>query len=115
MDRRTWLQLLTLLSAARTGYSQQRGGTSAPAAPVGRGQQAQQPMRITREQVTAALVLLGLQFQDAEIEMMMRRVNTSLFNYEALRKVDVPLDVEPAFAFHPGLPNRTPIQGPQRF
>src|SRR5689334_11605626 len=109
MDRRTWLQLLSLLSAARAGYSQQRGGASAPAVSGGRGQQAQQPMRVTKEQVTAGLALLGLQFQDAEIEMMLRRVNSSLFNYEALRKIDVPLGVEPAFAFHPGLPNRTPV------
>src|ERR1043165_2367322 len=116
MDRRTWLQLLSLLSAAQTGHSQQRGGSAAPAAGAaggGRGQQAQQPMRITKEQVTAGLALLGLQFQDAEIEMMLRRVNASLFNYETVRKIDVPLGVEPAFAFHPGLPNRTPVKGPQ--
>src|SRR5947199_5502169 len=119
MDRRTWLQLLTRLSAERTGYSQQRGGTTPPAAAGavggGRAQQQQQPMRVTKEQVTAALALLGLQFQDAEIDLMLRRVNTSLFNYEALRKIDVPLGIEPAFAFHPGLPNRTPLKGPQRF
>lgn len=72
-------------------------------------------MRVTREQVTGALALLGLTFQDAEIDMMLRRVNSSLGSYEALRKIDVPYGVEPAFAFHPGLPGRVPIKGPQRF
>jgi len=72
-------------------------------------------MRVTKEQVTAALVLLGLEFQDAEIDQMLRRVNGSLFSYEALRKIDVPLDTEPAFAFHPGLPDRNPAKGPARF
>ena len=84
-----------------------------PASPQGRGQQ--QPMRVTKEQVTAALKLLGLDFQDGEIEMMLRRVNSSLYSYEALRKIDVPLDTEPAFAFHPGLPDRVPAKGPARF
>jgi Asp-tRNA(Asn)/Glu-tRNA(Gln) amidotransferase A subunit family amidase len=72
-------------------------------------------MRVTKEQVTGALTLLGLTFEDAEIDMMLRRVNSSLFGYEALRKIDVPLDTEPAFAFHPGLPNRELGKGPQRY
>jgi Asp-tRNA(Asn)/Glu-tRNA(Gln) amidotransferase A subunit family amidase len=72
-------------------------------------------MRVTKEQVSAALVLLGLEFQDAELDMMLRRVNSGLYNYEALRKADVPYGTEPSFAFHPGLPDRTPMRGPQRF
>src|SRR5205807_2303840 len=44
-----------------------------------------------------------------------RGVNQALYSYEALRKVDVPLDTEPAFTFKPGLPDRQPIKGPQRF
>ena len=72
-------------------------------------------MRVTKEQVTAALVLLGLDFQDAEIDMMLRRVNSGLNGYETLRKLDVPLSTEPSFAFHPGLPGRTPVKGSGRF
>jgi Asp-tRNA(Asn)/Glu-tRNA(Gln) amidotransferase A subunit family amidase len=104
MDRRTWLQLLGILSTARGASAQGRGG------------QAQQPMRITKEQVSAALVLLSLEFQDAEIDMMLRRANQALGTYEALRKVDVPYGTEPAFAFHPGLPDRVPVaaKGPVR-
>jgi Asp-tRNA(Asn)/Glu-tRNA(Gln) amidotransferase A subunit family amidase len=47
--------------------------------------------------------------------MMLRRVNSSLSLYESLRKIDVPYGAEPAFAFHPGLPDRKPVRGPQRF
>src|SRR5262252_8277218 len=109
MDRRIWLQVLGVLSAARPAWPQ------APAA-GGRGGQSQpQPMRITKEQVTAALVILGLEFQDAEIEMMLRNVNNGLAGFDTIRKLDVPLDTEPAFAFHPGLPDRKPIRGPARF
>ena len=109
MDRRTWLQLIAILSAAREAQGQQRGGRG------GQGGPPNQPMRVTKEQVSAALKLMGLEFQDAEIETTLRGVNQALYNYESLRKADVPLDTEPAFAFHPGLPDRQPIKGPQRF
>jgi Asp-tRNA(Asn)/Glu-tRNA(Gln) amidotransferase A subunit family amidase len=121
MDRRTWLQLITILAAAREAHAQQRGGTTPPPdATGGRGGRGQggfqnQPMRVTKDQVAGALKLMGLEFQDAEIDMMLRGVNSALYNYESLRKADVPLDTEPAFAFHPGLPDRQPIKGPQRF
>ncbi len=72
-------------------------------------------MRVTKEQVTGALKLMGLEFQDAEIDTMLRGVNQAVYSYESLRKVDVPIDTEPSFAFHPGLPDRKPIKGPQRF
>jgi len=114
VDRRTWIQLMSILAAARPGISQQRGGTQPPAGRGGRGGQ-QQPMRITKEQVEAALKLLGLEFEDKEIDMMLRRANSALYSYEALRKVEVPYDTEPAFIFQPGLPDRVPIKGPQRF
>jgi Asp-tRNA(Asn)/Glu-tRNA(Gln) amidotransferase A subunit family amidase len=121
MDRRTWMQLITILATAREGQAQQRGGATTPPQGAGRGGRGgqggfgNQPMRVAKEQVVAALKLLGLEFQDAEIDTMMRGVNSALFNYESLRKADVPLDVEPAFTFRPGLADRTPMKGPQRF
>jgi Asp-tRNA(Asn)/Glu-tRNA(Gln) amidotransferase A subunit family amidase len=72
-------------------------------------------MRIAKDQVVGALKLMGLEFQDSELDMMLRGVNQAISNYESLRKADVPIDTEPAFAFHPGLPDRQPIKGPQRF
>ena len=72
-------------------------------------------MRVTKEQVVAALKLIGLEFQDSEIDQMLRRVNSGLYSYEALRKIDVPYGTEPAITFVPGLPGRTPDRGPARF
>jgi Asp-tRNA(Asn)/Glu-tRNA(Gln) amidotransferase A subunit family amidase len=112
---------MTILTAAREANAQQRGGTTPPPADSGgrggRGQGGFQnlPMRITKDQVVGALKLMGLEFQDAEVDMMLRGVNGAITNYESLRTADVPLDTEPAFAFHPGLPDRQPIKGPQRF
>jgi Asp-tRNA(Asn)/Glu-tRNA(Gln) amidotransferase A subunit family amidase len=97
------MQLIGVLAAARPGYSQTGG----------RG--PERPLRVTREQVQAALKLLGLEFQDSEIDMMLRNVDNALASYEAVRKIDVAYDVEPAFTFHPGLPDRAPVKGPQRF
>ncbi len=120
MDRRTWLQLITILTAAREANAQQRGGATPPPADAagrgGRGQGGQNlPMRITKDQVIGALKLMGLEFQDAELDLMLRGANQAISNYESLRAADVPIDTEPAFAFHPGLPDRQPIKGPQRF
>jgi Asp-tRNA(Asn)/Glu-tRNA(Gln) amidotransferase A subunit family amidase len=119
MDRRTWIQLLTILAAARPAMPQDRGAATAtpqpPAGGRGQGRGGNQPMRINKEQVQAGLKLLGLEFQDAELDMMLPSVNRALASYERVRQIDVPLDTEPAFGFHPGLPDRTPIKGPQRF
>lgn len=108
-----------LAAAGRLGHSQERPATNPPGAPppaaTPQGRGPQQPMRITKEQVEGALKLLGLEFQDAEIDQMLRRVNGSLFSYEAVRKIEVPYETEPSFAFHPGLPDRVPGKGPARF
>src|SRR5437016_10211341 len=108
MDRRTWFQLIGILSAAR-GYGQQRPAVGS------RDAQPQPMLRVTRDQLAAALKLMGLEFPDAELDMMLRGVNQALGNYESLRKLEIPLDTEPAFSFRPGLPDRQPIKGPQRF
>jgi Asp-tRNA(Asn)/Glu-tRNA(Gln) amidotransferase A subunit family amidase len=109
MDRRTWCQLIGVLAAARPGFSQ----TPQPPTPQQGFQQT--PARVTKEQMRAALTLIGLEFQDSELDDMLGNANRALSSYEGLRKVDIPYDTEPAFAFHPGLPNREPIKGPQRF
>jgi Asp-tRNA(Asn)/Glu-tRNA(Gln) amidotransferase A subunit family amidase len=112
MDRRAWLQVLGLLSSATAASPQQApGGGRAP----GNARVEVPPIRVKKEQVLGALAILGLEFQDAEVEMLLRRVNSSLTGYENLRKLEVPYGTEPAFAFHPGLPGRTPLKGPERF
>lgn len=113
MERRVWLQLLGLLSTAATAAAPQQPPAAAGRAP--QAQTPQAPMRIRKEQVLGALAILGLEFDDAEVDMLLRRVNNSLGSYENLRKIEVPYGTEPAFAFHPGLPDRVPGKGPQRF
>jgi Asp-tRNA(Asn)/Glu-tRNA(Gln) amidotransferase A subunit family amidase len=101
MDRRTWLQLIGILASARTGLAQRPSTAAEP--------------KVDKDQIVAALKLLGLEFTGPQIDMMLRDVNRSLASYENLRKVEVPLDTEPAFSFHPGPAGRQAAKGPARF
>ncbi|HSE17154.1 MAG TPA: amidase [Pyrinomonadaceae bacterium] len=57
--------------------------------------------RITKEMMHQAEKLIGIELTDAQEAMALGGVNRNLEAYEANRKVDVPLDTEPAIAFHP--------------
>lgn len=69
-------------------------------------QQQQAPQRVTKEMLHAAEQLIGIELNDAQETMALRGVNQNLNGYETLRKIDVPLDTEPATSFHPGLPGK---------
>jgi len=71
----------------------------------GRGQNV--PQRVSKDQLKAALEILGLEFTEAQRDQMLQGVNRALGSYEALRKIDVPLDTEPAFPFRPSLPGKS--------
>jgi Asp-tRNA(Asn)/Glu-tRNA(Gln) amidotransferase A subunit family amidase len=57
--------------------------------------------RITKEMLHTAEKLFGLEFTDAQEAMALAGVNRNLDAYETVRKIDIPLDTEPAIAFHP--------------
>jgi Asp-tRNA(Asn)/Glu-tRNA(Gln) amidotransferase A subunit family amidase len=57
--------------------------------------------RITKEMMHTAEKLMGIELTDAQEAMALGGVNRNLDAYEANRKIDVPLDTEPAIAFHP--------------
>ncbi len=68
----------------------------------------QEEARITKEMLAHAEAVAGLQFTDAEREMMAEGLNRNLEAYEAIREVHVPNSVHPALLFDPVLPGRTP-------
>ncbi len=94
MDRRRLFELIAALSAA----SQLPARQTQLARPV-----------LTREQLAAALQAAGLEFTPDQLETMLRGASRALNDYENLRKLEIPYDTEPAFAFHPGLPDRQPV------
>jgi Asp-tRNA(Asn)/Glu-tRNA(Gln) amidotransferase A subunit family amidase len=102
LSRRALLELAptvaTLIAAEAgivTNASAQRGGPDTP-------------QRITKEQMKSALDVLGLDFTEEQRTMMLPSVNRALNGYDGLRKLNIPLDTEPAFAFHPWLPGKQP-------
>src|ERR1700675_2733747 len=89
MDRRDWIKLLGVLAAA--GSAPRETTTAAPP-------------RVSKEQIQTALHLIGIEFEEAKLDMMLPNVNRALNNYEELRKIDIPLDTEPATRFYPTRP-----------
>jgi Asp-tRNA(Asn)/Glu-tRNA(Gln) amidotransferase A subunit family amidase len=79
------------------------------AAPV-LARQAQEP-RIGKETLECAEKIMGIDFSDAEQQAALSGVNTNLTNFERLRKVEIPLDTEPAITFRPYLPGKRPKAG----
>src|SRR5687768_17376688 len=79
-------------------------GASAPVL----AQQPTAPARIDRLRLDAAESLFGVDFNEAEEQMALNSVNRNLDSYEQLRKLNIPLDTEPAITFRPYLPGRKP-------
>jgi len=83
-------------------------GLAAPAL----AQQAQeQTRRINKETLECGEKIFGIDLTDADQEQALNGVNRNLDAYEQLRKIDVPLDTEPAFTFRPYLPGKKPKAG----
>jgi Asp-tRNA(Asn)/Glu-tRNA(Gln) amidotransferase A subunit family amidase len=59
------------------------------------------PPRITKEMMKQAEKLIGIELTDAQEAMALGGVNRNLDSYETIRKIDIPLDTEPAISFHP--------------
>jgi len=82
------------------------GSTALPATLWALAQERQG--RITKDMLANAEAVAGLEFTDAEREMMVEGVNRNLQAFEQLRSVSIPNSVHPALLFDPVLPGRTP-------
>jgi Asp-tRNA(Asn)/Glu-tRNA(Gln) amidotransferase A subunit family amidase len=100
LDRRTFVKLLPAIGAA--GLVTSNGASAKPQAPAPQNQPPQRPaQRVSKEALHAATQLIGIELTDAQEAMALPGVNNNLNAYETLRKIDVPLDTEPAISFHP--------------
>ena len=82
-------------------------GVTLPAA-VAAQRGGQTPPRFSKDALKCADEIEGLQFTDAEHEMALGGASRNLDAYDELRKLDVPLDTEPAVTFRPALPGKPP-------
>ena len=103
INRRTFVKLLPAAGAAGLAIS----GLPLPASaqtPTPSPRPSPAPMRINRDMLHDAEKLIGIELTDKQEDMALPGVNRNLDSYEAVRKIDVPLDTEPAIAFHPAQP-----------
>ncbi len=108
LNRRSFVKALPAAGAA--------GLTLASSESLAQPQQPQAPGKITKEMLHTAEQIIGIEFTDAQEAMALNNVNRNLTQYEALRKINVPLDMPLATSFHPALPEKklptqTPIRG----
>ena len=75
---------------------------------VTRAQRGASPPRFGADVLKCAEQIDGLHFTDAEEELAAVGVSRNLDNYEELRKLEIPLDTEPATSFRPYLPGKQP-------
>src|SRR6185503_19296095 len=107
LDRRSFVKTLPALGVASLAASSFPLSTLAqtPAStPVQTPSPSPSPTpapRITKDMMHTAEKLFGIEFTDAQEAMAVGGVNRNLDSYETVRKIDVPLDTEPAIAFHP--------------
>jgi Asp-tRNA(Asn)/Glu-tRNA(Gln) amidotransferase A subunit family amidase len=100
LDRRAFVRLLPAAGAAAVVR------LDAPLTLAVQSQQPQPPQRVTKEMLKAAEQMIGIELTEAHEAMALAGVNRNLASYETLRKIEVPLDTEPAIAFHPALPGK---------
>src|SRR3989440_7248103 len=116
IDRRAFVALLPALGAAGVAAANLplNAATQTPSpsplpspSPTAMPSPSPTPLRVTKEMLRNTEKLIGIEFTDAQEAMALNNVNTNLERYETLRKIDIPLDTEPATAFHPALPGKT--------
>ena len=110
LNRRTFVKLVPALGAAALATphlnlaSALAQGPSPSPTPLASPSPTPAPLRVTKEMLHQAEKLIGIELSDAQEAMALQNVSTNLDRYEALRKIEVPLDTEPATLFHPALP-----------
>jgi len=104
VGRRSFIKLLSVLGIATASKSipAQTATPSPSPSPLPSPVPSPTPApRITKEMMHEAEKLMGIELTDAQEAMALGGVNRNLDAYETVRKIDVPLDTEPAIAFHP--------------
>ncbi len=105
--RRTFVKLLPAAGAAGVAVSKAPltalAQTPTPT-PAASPSPTPAPQRVTKEMLRNTEKLIGIELNDKQEDMALPGVNRNLDSYDVVRKIDVPLDTEPAIVFHPALP-----------
>lgn len=116
VGRRTFLAACALAGISHPAFAEalwRKAATRPEGADLAGGTAGQDP-RVTREMIAAAEQVIGLEFTEAERDLLLQDVNNALTSYQSLRTVAVPNGVPPALRFDvetPGL-RTLPRSGP---
>ena len=109
IDRREFVKILPALGAVSLAAPAALAEETQRDTPPPQ-QSPQRPQRVSKEMLHTASQLIGIELTEAQEAMALPGVNNNLNNYETLRKIDVPLDTDPAIWFHPALPGKIPAK-----
>jgi Asp-tRNA(Asn)/Glu-tRNA(Gln) amidotransferase A subunit family amidase len=121
LDRRTFVRLVPALGAAalatpHLNIASALAQVASPTpTPLPSPSPSPTPLRVSKEMLRQAEKLVGIELTDAQEAMALQNVSTNLDRYETLRKIEVPLDTEPATLFHPALPGKKFTVKPGKF
>src|SRR5262245_54520435 len=96
VDRRSFVKLLPALGAAGLAATNLPLDALAQTPSPTPSPSPTPPLRITQEMMHQAEKLIGIELTDAQEAIALSGVNRNLDAYETNRKLDVPLDTEPA-------------------
>ena len=108
VGRRTFVKLLSAIGVTAASKISSVAQTPAPSP----SPSPSPAPRVTKEMMHDTEKLIGIELTDAQEAMALGGVNRNLDAYEAVRKIDIPLDTEPAIAFHP-LRAKKELYGPR--
>jgi len=122
-NRRTFVKLVPALGVAvvagphliGTSVTGQTPSPSPSPGPLASPSPSPTPLRVTKDMLKQAEKLIGIELTDAQESMALSSASTNLDRYETLRKIEVPLDTEPATLFHPALPGKKFNSKPRKF
>ena len=118
-DRRSFVKLIPALGIAAVASSHLSTPLAVAQTPTPTATPSPSPspvpLRVTSEMLRGAEQLFGIELTDAQKQMALANANTNLERYETLRKIEVPLNTEPATLFHPALPGKKFNTGPVKF
>ncbi|HEY8187259.1 MAG TPA: amidase [Pyrinomonadaceae bacterium] len=108
LNRRTFVRLVPALGAVALATPKLKivSALAQGPSPTPSPSPSPAPLRVTKDMLRQAEKLIGVELTDAQEAMALQNVSTNLDRYETLRKIEIPLDTEPATLFHPALPGK---------
>ncbi len=108
IGRRRFIQAVPAAVAASVTLPSLVPSIAPSFSPAAQGGRASTPPKFGKEALKGAEEVIDLHLTDAEEEAALPGASRNRDSYDELRKLDVPMDTEPAVCFHPALPGKEP-------